>query len=111
MYPQVQFTAVVNIHNGPGNGALPTADYWDAIGTLNSFENVRTIGYVATAWGDRNLSHVLEEVSVYSFWGEYEPSLAMHGIFVDETPSQYSSDYVDYLQSISEAVYESPGLE
>lgn len=89
---------------------MPTSAYWDAIGTLNSFQNVRTIGYVATTWCERNLSAVLDEVAAYSFWGEYDASLAMEGIFVDETPTQYSSDYIEYLQAISQAVYDSPGL-
>lgn len=110
-YPQVQFTAVVNIQSGPGDGALPSNEYWEAIETLNSLNNVRTIGYVATTWCERNLSQVLDEIAAYSFWGEYDSSLAIDGIFVDETPTQYSSDYVEYLHSVSQAVQNSPGLD
>ena len=110
-YPQVQFTAIVNIHNGPGEGALPNAEYSHAIETLNSFNNVRTVGYVATTWCTRELSSVLDEIAAYSFWGEYHDPLAMHGIFVDETPTQYSQDTLSYLRTITEAVHESDGLK
>ncbi|CAO2657841.1 Nn.00g071010.m01.CDS01 [Neocucurbitaria sp. VM-36] len=109
-YPRVQFTAIVNVHNGPGEGALPSAEYAHAIGTLNSLNNVRTIGYVATTWCTRNLSSVLDDIGAYSFWGDYNQSLAVNGIFVDETPTQYTPDYVSYLQTISYAIHDSPGL-
>jgi hypothetical protein len=110
-YPQVQFTAIVNVHNGPGDGALPTSEYSHAIQTLNSFNNVRTVGYVSTTWCARDLTSVLDEVAAYSFWGEYQDSLAIDGIFVDETPTQYSPDAVAYLQSIADAIHESDGLK
>ena len=109
-YPLVQFTAIVNIHNGPGEGALPNAEYSTAIETLNSLSNVRTIGYVATTWCTRNLSSVLDDIAAYSFWGEYDSSLAMNGIFVDETPTHYSPEHVSYLKAISQAIYDSMGL-
>jgi hypothetical protein len=110
-FPQVGFTAIVNVHNGPGDGALPNSEYSHAIETLNSLQNVRTIGYVATTWCARNLSSVLDDIAAYSFWGEYQDSLAMHGIFVDETPTQYSPDSVSYLQTIAQAIHESDGLK
>jgi hypothetical protein len=110
-YPQVHFTAIVNVHNGPGDGALPTSEYSHAIQTLNSFNNVRTVGYVSTTWCARDLTSVLDEVAAYSFWGEYQDSLAIDGIFVDETPTQYSPDTVAYLQTIADAIHESDGLK
>lgn len=110
-YPRVQFTAVLNIHNGPGEGAVPSEEYAQGIGLLNSLNNVRTIGYVATTWCTRNLSSVLDDIAAYSFWGEYNSSLAVHGIFVDETPTKYAPDYVSYLQTISQAARNSPGLK
>jgi hypothetical protein len=57
------------------------------------------------------LNTVLDDIAAYSFWGEYRDSLAIDGIFVDETPTQYSSDSVSYLQTIAEAVHESDGLK
>lgn len=106
----MQFTAIKNVHNGPGEGALPNAEYSAAIEALNSLNNVRTIGYVATAWCTRGLSSVLDDVAALSFWGEYDSSLAVSGIFVDETPVQYSSDYASYLETVAQAVEGSVGL-
>lgn len=103
-YPRVQFTAIVNPHSGPGEGALPSESYTQAIQVLNSFNNVRTIGYVATTWCKKNVSSVLDEISVYAGWGKIDPSLAMDGIFLDETPTIYSSEYVSYFKTISQAV-------
>jgi hypothetical protein len=102
---------VINVHNGPGEGALPNAEYSTAIEALNSLGNVRTIGYVATTWYTRDLSSVLDDIAAFSFWGEYDPSLALSGVFVDETPAQYSVDYAVYLDSISQAVQNSAGLK
>jgi hypothetical protein len=107
----VEFTAILNVYNGPGDGALPNPDYSQAIETLNSLHNVRTVGYVATTWCARNLSSVLDDIAAYSFWGEYQDSLAMDGIFVDETPTQYSPDSISYLQAIAQAIHESDGLK
>ncbi|KAH7086574.1 Spherulation-specific family 4 [Paraphoma chrysanthemicola] len=110
-YPQMQFTAVVNVNSGPGEGALPMAEYSHAIHMLNSFANVRTVGYIATTWCARNLTSVLDDVAAYSFWGEYDEAVAIDGIFIDETPTQYSPDNHSYLQAIAKAVHESDGLK
>ncbi|KAF2177703.1 hypothetical protein K469DRAFT_807023 [Zopfia rhizophila CBS 207.26] len=109
-YPRVSFTAIVNPHSGPGEGSLPNENYTQAIQTLNSLENLRTIGYVATTWCTKNVSSVLDEVAVYAGWSSHDPSLAMSGIFFDETPWQHTSEYVTYLQTISQAVHGNPGL-
>jgi len=110
-FPRIHFTVVVNVHNGPGEGALPNAEYTAAIEALNSLSNVRTIGYVATTWCTRDLSSVLDDIAAFSFWGEYDSSLALSGVFVDETPTQYSTDYAVYLDSIAQAVQDSTGLK
>jgi hypothetical protein len=57
------------------------------------------------------LNQVLDDIAAYSFWGEYQDTLAIDGIFVDETPTQYSPDSVSYLQTIAEAIHESDGLK
>ncbi|KAF2024198.1 hypothetical protein EK21DRAFT_79208 [Setomelanomma holmii] len=102
---------VVNVHNEPGEGVLPSAEYSHATETLNSFDNIRTVACVATMWCARNLTSVLDEIAAYSFWGDYDESIAIDGIFVDETPTQYAPDYASYLQTIAQAVYESDGIK
>ncbi|KAF2205295.1 hypothetical protein GQ43DRAFT_362633 [Delitschia confertaspora ATCC 74209] len=109
-YPRVHFTAIVNPHSGPGENTLSNLNYTEAIKSLNAMENIRTIGYVATQWCMKDINSVLAEVDVYAGWAEQHPSLAMHGIFFDETVSQYTADYVYYLQTISLAVHNSRGL-
>ncbi|KAF2853420.1 hypothetical protein T440DRAFT_305753 [Plenodomus tracheiphilus IPT5] len=111
LHPQMQFTAVVNVQSGPGNGALPNQEYSKAIEALNSFHNVRTVGYVSTTWCTRNVSAVLDEIYAYAFWGEYDSTLALHGIFVDETPTRYSPEHVSYLQNIAQVIHDSTGLK
>lgn len=74
-------------------------------------DNVRTIGYVATTWCTKNVSSVLDEVAVYAGWGNRDSSLAMGGIFFDETPTLYTPEYVSYLQTISQAVHRNHGLK
>jgi hypothetical protein len=110
-YPHVQFTAIVNPHNGPGEGLLPNEDYTQAIKTLNSMDNVRTIGYVATTWFRRSLNSVLDDVARYAGWGISDHSLAMSGIFFDETPTRYAPEYVSYLQTLSRVVRSHHGLK
>lgn len=66
---------------------------------------------MATTWCERDLSSVLDDIAAYSFWGEYDDDLAMHGIFVDETPTQYSADSISYLQTIARAIQDSDGLK
>lgn len=107
----MHFTAIVNPHNGPGEGALPNENYTQAIRTLNSLENVRTIGYVATTWCTKTMSSVLDEIAVYTGWGDSDPSLAMNGIFFDETPTHYTTEYVLYLQTIFRAVHSNRGFK
>ena len=46
-----------------------------------------------------------------SFWGEYDALLALDGIFVDETPTQYSLEHISYLRNVSQTVQNSVGLK
>jgi hypothetical protein len=110
-HPRVHFTAIVNPNSGPGESALPDELYLQAIKRLNAFDNVRTVGYVATTWCARDLSLVLDDIAVYSGWGGFNPSWAMNGIFFDETPTNYDQRNVTFLQTISEAVRNSHGLK
>lgn len=109
-YPRVQFTVIINPNSGPGECALPDDSYTEAIRRLNSMDNVRTIGYVATTWCTRSLGSVLDDITLYAEWGNFDPSLAMTGIFFDETPTSYTPEHVSYLQTISQTVRSNHGL-
>ncbi|KAF2808369.1 uncharacterized protein BDZ99DRAFT_390246 [Mytilinidion resinicola] len=109
-YPGVDFTIIINPNSGPGDGMLPDANYTHGVATLNKLDNVRTIGYVATNWGQKDAQKVLQEVTTYSGWTSQDSSVALDGIFFDETPAQYHPDHAQYLLKVSEAVREADGF-
>jgi hypothetical protein len=109
-YPNLNFTIIINPSSGPGNSSQPSAQYTHQIQRLNAYPNVRTVGYVRTGYASRNLTTVLQEVGIYSGWAALSPTLAMHGIFFDEVPSEYTTSSAEYLATINEAVKNASGL-
>ncbi|KHN97554.1 spherulin 4-like cell surface protein [Metarhizium album ARSEF 1941] len=109
--PDVNFTVIVNPNSGPGETPYPDARYDAAIRRLNSYPNVETVGYVRTGYATRKLGDVTRDVSVYSGWSSNASSLAMHGIFFDESPHQYSADAVDFMRAADSFVRQTPGLQ
>ncbi|KAF2874707.1 Spherulation-specific family 4 [Massariosphaeria phaeospora] len=106
-HPDVDFTVVVNPCSGPCmNGSLPDKVYLDEIPKLKTFENIRTLGYVATHYGAKELNSVLAEIDTYANWPKVtnNTKLRVDGIFFDETPSGYSVVKYDYLKAASQAV-------
>jgi hypothetical protein len=73
---------------------------------LKTFDNIRTLGYVATNYTTKELSHVLAEIDVYANWPKASNNtrLKVDGIFFDETPSEYAVDKYQYLKVASQAV-------
>jgi hypothetical protein len=103
---------VVNPASGPGTGAGPDGNYTREIPRLNAYANVRTVGYVSTDYTKRNLSLVLQDIGTYSAWSKniISPGLGVHGIFLDETPSQYDSASAEFFETIESAVKSAEGL-
>jgi Spherulation-specific family 4 len=101
---------VVNPNNGPGDGLVPNDDYSEAVSQLSSYSNVQLLGYVRTGYAARNITDVIKEVSVYSGWSSNSSSLAMHGIFLDEAPHQYTAEAVDFIRKVDQVVKDSTGL-
>ncbi|KAH8647894.1 spherulin 4-like cell surface protein [Xylariales sp. PMI_506] len=108
--PDLNFTVIVNPSSGPGDTEFPNADYTEAISKLNAFDNVRTVGYVRTGYATRNITNVTSEVATYAGWSGNSSSLAMHGIFFDESPYEYSADAVAYMSTIDSFVKDSAGI-
>lgn len=102
---------IVNPNSGPGDTQTPGDQYTPAVEELNSYPNVQTVGYVRTGYATRNISDVINEVNIYSGWFFNSSSLAMHGIFFDEAPHQYTADAVDFMITIDEAVKNATGLQ
>ena len=109
--PELQFLVVINPSSGPGNTTYPDDNYSAQIIKLNNYTNVETVGYVRTGYATQNISLVTSEVATYAGWATKNNSLAMHGIFFDEAPYEYSADAVSYMQTINEAVKNSTGLQ
>ena len=103
---------MVNPGNGPGPGRLPDANYTREITKLSSHENVRLLGYVPTNYAKRSLSEVRKDIQTYAEWpkASSNPSLAVCGIFFDETPQQYDAAALVYLKDLTDVVKRSKGL-
>ena len=74
--------------NGPG-GASCVEDYSREIPKLNSYSNVKVLGYVRTDYCRRPVEDVEEDIETYGSW---EPKFRPSGIFFDETPNLDSED-------------------
>jgi Spherulation-specific family 4 len=80
---------------------MPDPNYTREITRLNEFPNVRTIGYVAVNYGRKSLDGAYSEVDKYSGWAEANPSLAMQGIFLDESPQiadEHNNTYLEQMR-------------
>ncbi|ORY18989.1 spherulin 4-like cell surface protein [Clohesyomyces aquaticus] len=110
-HTHLQFTVIINPNSGPGNSKYPNDQYSAEITKLNGYPNVKTVGYVRTGYATRNLTDVVAEVSTYAAWATKSNNLAMHGIFFDEAPHEYSADAVDFMQKANAAVKGASGLQ
>jgi hypothetical protein len=95
---------VINPSSGPGTSTLPDSNWIREITKLNSYKNVKSIGYVSIAYGKRSLDTVTEHVNHYAQWPSGDPGLTMHGIFVDECPNVADDHIVDYIQSVEQTI-------
>jgi Spherulation-specific family 4 len=110
-HPGLTFIIVINPHSGPGAITGPDVNYTREIPRLNSYANVRTIGYVATGYAKRELALVLQDITTYSAWSKNATSgLGMQGIFFDETPSQYEPSIAQFLDTAHAAVRSAAGF-
>ncbi len=111
MNSDTNFSVIINPASGPGEAATPGTEYTNAIRKLNEAPNVQTVGYVRTGYTERNIDDVLRDIATYSRWSQLDGSLAMSGIFFDETPHDYSPQQKAYLTTINQAVKDSNGIQ
>ncbi|KAL1990183.1 hypothetical protein VTN49DRAFT_6022 [Thermomyces lanuginosus] len=111
-YPELNFTIVINPGSGPGPNPLPDANYTREIPLLRRFDNVRLLGYVATTYANRDIALVREDVETYAAWPARSAngSLAVNGIFFDETPQAFDENALAYYQELTSLVKQSKGL-
>jgi hypothetical protein len=96
-HPNVQFLAVINPSNGPGETPLPDASYAAAMRELSGVPNIKPLGYVYCSYGNRAIDAVKGDVDIFHGWNS---EFRLEGIFIDEAPSQ--PDLTRYMRSISD---------
>jgi hypothetical protein len=101
---------IINPASGPGSSPYPNGNYTAQITRLNTYDNVDLVGYVRTGYATNNLTDVIAQVGIYGGWSSPSESLAMHGIFCDEAPHQYSEEAAEYMRTLNEAIKKTPGL-
>jgi len=105
-HPDVQFQIVINPSSGPGD-SCPPPDYKTVLDRINSdeFDNIKTLGYVATGYADKEVSEVNKEVEMYVSWsaacGDKGVTKSVDGIFFDE--AAYKDDPED-IQTVKDVV-------
>ncbi|KAK6519447.1 hypothetical protein TWF281_003281 [Arthrobotrys megalospora] len=116
-HPTQHFTFVINPNSGPGPEKFPDAEYTDGIAKLNVYKNVTLIGYVHTAYGNRDLTQVITEVERYAAWATYsDVDIHVDGIFVDEAPGELGEgkahlEYVKTLHAHTKRAFQEVGLQ
>lgn len=108
-HPATNFTVILSIEHGPGNTAWPAGVYVKPIERLNTLPNVRTIGYVDTAYGYRANATVRKEIETYAAWNN--SGIAISGIFFDHTPVQEANNARAYLKNVSATVRHLQGFQ
>lgn len=103
-HPNANFTVIVNPDSGPGNASGPGLDYVSALRVLSEAPNVRTVGYVPTGYGTRDIASVIDEIMIYANWTGKDTRLTVSGIFFDESPHEYSAHAAQYIAALGTAV-------
>jgi hypothetical protein len=106
----LNFAIVINPDNGPGNSTQPNEDFVPGLERLSTYSNARTLGYVRTEYGERNISDVLRDVATYANWSTTAANLSVSGIFFDETVSEYNLEAATYLIHIDNAAKNATGI-
>ena len=105
--PDVDFYIIVNPDSGPGAGtyANDNSDYQLGLSKLNSYSNVRILGYVHTTYGADSPAAINANVTKYANWSKYTArNISVAGIFFDEVSATQS--HLQYYTSLSDNAYD-----
>ncbi|PNY26845.1 Spherulin-4 [Tolypocladium capitatum] len=101
-HSNVPWLVVMNVANGPGPTGAPgngDANYIAGVSRLNSYSNIKTIGYVHTAYAAAPMQELQDNITTWSRWATYSSAnIAVQGIFFDEATS---NNYAYLQQAIS----------
>lgn len=109
--PRVDFVVIINPSSGPGNTTTPSDEYTQQVVQLNGVKSVKTVGYVRTNYTNRPINDVLADVRTYAGWSSANANLSMHGIFLDESPHQYTDSAASYMRTVTSAIKSSTGIQ
>lgn len=110
------FTVIINPDSGPGAPQLPGTEYTTQIQNLTQYPNVQAVGYVRTGYGSRDVQEILRDIATYSQWETTRranvnaSAMAMHGIFFDEAPHEYTPEAAEFLTTINQAAKDAAGV-
>lgn len=93
-HSNVPWMVVVDPHNGPGLSGLPgdnDLNYISGVAQLNSYSNVKTIGYVRTNYATSPMDELKKNITQWHDWSNYSGAdIAVDGIFFDESIDNFS---------------------
>ncbi|KAJ5090085.1 CAZyme family [Penicillium argentinense] len=103
-HPDILFQIIVNPDSGPGDSAYPDENIIAGVAKLNSYDNVQVLGYIPTNYAERDISEVIDDISIYSKWSSNKSkNITVSGIFFDEAPNTNDADKISYMQSVSKS--------
>lgn len=95
--PNLPWLVAANVDSGPGGSKTPGNDdtnYIAGVSKLNSYKNVKTIGYVRTDYARSPMNDLKANITAWSGWSTYTASnIAVSGVFFDEC----ATDNLNYL--------------
>lgn len=102
---------MINPNSGPGEPPAPDANYSRELPLFNAKENVTTVGYVRMQYCKRSVAKVYEDVDIYAGWSkDHDSGIYVEGIFLDESPNEYSDEIGKYLNSVSDKIKSTAGI-
>jgi hypothetical protein len=106
----VDFTLIVNPDDGPGKSSLPPDVWVKSVERLKSFRNVQLLGYVKIGYAKRSMGAVTDQIKKYASWTSKKRSIAVDGIFLDESPYIWNETNGKYLSDVHRTIKETTGL-
>ncbi|CAG8981998.1 hypothetical protein HYALB_00004866 [Hymenoscyphus albidus] len=104
-HPSTTFAIIINPQSGPGPNPVPDTNFTIQIPRLNQYHNVLNVGYVPTNYSHRPLESVVSDIQTYARWHSNAlRGMGLSGIFLDETPSEWSDEAGMFYQSIESVI-------
>lgn len=112
--PTLTAKIIINPSNGPSIFP-PSSDFQTGARTLSSNANVQLLGYVHTSNDlgvtrcQRPVNDVKADIWTWSQWNTLS-GISIHGIFIDEAPTDASNNCTAYMQDLTNYIKNDPSL-